>query len=317
MAFKFPSWLDITSQCKKQKLSLWQCPQFIFLVIGLIIIISLILGYFITSRIIADPLLVALIIIILATILLLLDFIITNSFERLAEIAKMRADFVTIVTHQLRAPLSNLKWTIELLEKEIKNVSQKTREDFAILKENSERLTELVADLVITSQIEEGSLSLKPEFFDLPDLIKKTTDEFKSFAKACNVELELLFSHDFPKVFADPLKTKQVLEILIDNAIKYNKKGGKVKINLFIRQKKQILFQIEDEGIGILKEEQKYIFKKFFRGENALKKQPTGSGLGLFIAKSIINKSKGKIGFYSPEGKGSTFWFTLPISKNS
>ena len=102
------------------------------------------------------------------------------------------------------------------------------------------------------------------------------------------------------------------MENFIDNAIRYTKKGGVVKIRLK-KTKKNIHFEVEDEGVGIPKEDQKYIFDKFFRASNAMKYQTQGSGLGLFIAKSVADKMKGEIGFKSKESKGSTFWVKIPI----
>lgn len=319
------SQLNLISQCRKYQLPVWQCPQFVFLIMGLIIVGSTLLTYFISIKFVADPLIVSIIVILLTTLLLILDFIITRSFERLAEVAQMRANFISIVSHQLRAPLSNFKWAIEaVMPRNLEKTQEKRLEYLEILKENADRMTDLVSDLLTVSRIEEGRLPLKKEGFALSKIVKETIKHFAPFARARNVKIELTGPEKLPLAWADPQQIRQVIENLLDNAIQYTpamlgKKGkagkkekGKVKI-IISQQNKKILFQIEDTGMGISQREQKYVFKKFFRAENAKRWQAQGSGLGLFIAKSIIERAGGKIGFKSQENQGSTFWFTLPI----
>jgi len=305
--------LNIPSQCKRYGFSLWQCPQFLFLIMGIIIIGSTLIVYVIGTRYIEDPKIVALIVLILTAILFIIAFTITQSFEKLAEASRMKSEFISIVSHQLRTPLCNLKWAIELLMSgRLGKIEEKQIEYFRILKENSSRMGELVSDLLTVSRIETATLPLKKKEFFLPDLIRKLISEFEPFAKASNVELKFKFQKDLAKILADPSQIKQVIENLIDNAIRYIKDKGEVEISLE-KKNKNLYFEIKDNGVGIPKEDQKYIFQKFFRSENILRYQTQGSGLGLFIAKAIIGRSGGKIGFKSEEGKGSTFWFTLPI----
>lgn len=305
--------LNFVAQCKRYNLSLWQCPSFLFLIMGIIVIVSTLVAYAIGTRYIKDPEIVALIVLFIATILFILAFIITNSFERLAEASRMKSEFVSIVSHQLRTPLSNLKWAIELLMSgRLGKIEERQTEYFKILKENSGRMEELVSDLLTVSRIETATLPLKKEEFSLVNLINKLILEFQPLAKASNVEVEFKSQEDLPKVLADPYQIRLVVENLLDNAIRYIKDKGKVEI-LLEKRGKNLYFEIKDNGVGIPKEDQKYIFQKFFRSENVLKYQTQGSGLGLYISKAIVERSGGKIGFKSEENKGSTFWFTLPI----
>lgn len=307
------SQLNILAQCKRYGLSLWQCPSFLFLIMGMIIITSTIIAYAIGTHFIEDPETVALIVLILTTFLLVIAFIINRSFERLAEASRMKSEFISIVSHQLRSPLSNLRWATELLMSgRLGKIEGKQTEYFRILKENSARMGELISDLLTVSRIETASLPLKKKEFSLEDLINKLISEFQPFAKASNVEIEFKVEKNLPKVFADPDQIRLVIENLLDNAIRYIKEKGKIEI-LLEKRGKNLYFEIKDNGVGIPKEDQKYIFQKFFRSENIYRYQTQGSGLGLYIAKSIIEKSRGRIGFKSEENKGSTFYFTLPI----
>lgn len=305
--------LNIPAQCKKYGISVWQYPQFIFLVMGFIIITSIIVAYFIGSHYIENVETVALLVILLATVLLSLAFIITKSFEKLAEANRMKSEFVSIVSHQLRSPLSNLRWGIELLMSgRIGVIEEAQIEYFKILKENCGRMRELVSNLLIVSRIDTSTLPIKNAEFSLSDLIREIVKGSEIFAKASNVSLEFNCQENLPNVIADSSQITLAVDNLLDNAIKYTKEKGTVKLKLE-RKDKNLHFEIADSGVGIPKEDQKYIFQKFFRSQNAAKHQTQGSGLGLYIAKAIIEKSGGKVGFKSQEGVGSTFWFTLPI----
>jgi signal transduction histidine kinase len=305
--------LNIPKQCKKYGISLWQCPSFLFLIMGMIICLVSVLSYLIGTRYIAEPRVVALIVLIISAILLILATIITNSFERLAEANRMKSEFISIVSHQLRSPLSNLAWALELLMSgRLGEIEEGQIEYFKILKENSDRMKDLVKDLLIVSRIESARLSLKKEEFSLEELTKEIIKEFEPVAKASNCEIEFSFEENLPKIFGDRYQIRQVIENLLDNAIRYTKGKGKVKIKIK-KEKNFVHFEIEDNGVGIPKEDQKFIFQKFFRASNVLKYKTQGTGLGLYISKAIIERSGGKIGFKSQEGVGSTFWFKLPI----
>ena len=314
MSFKeILSQLNIPAQCRKYGLSLWQCPQFLFLVMGLVITVSTLTAYAIGARYVEDPRMVALIVLLTAAILFIVAVIITNSFERLAEANRMKSEFVSIVSHQLRSPLSNLKWATELLMSgKLGKTEEKQTEYFKILKENSDRMGELIKDLLIVSRIETAKLPIKKVEFSLEDLVKELIKEFRPFAQASNVEIEFQAKRNLPKIFADPSQIRLVIENLSDNAIRYIDGKGVVEIKVE-RKEKNLYLEIRDTGVGIPEEEQKYIFQKFFRSENVLKYQTQGSGLGLYISRAIIEKSGGKIGFKSEENKGSTFWVTLPL----
>jgi len=308
--------LNILAQCKRYGLSLWQCPQFLFLIMGIIIIGAVVVTYVIGTRYIEDPSLIALIIILLTAILFIFDFIIVQGFERLAEASRMKSEFISVASHQLRSPLSNLRWAIELLMSgRLGKIEKKQEEYFKILKENSGRMMELISDLLIVSRIEQGTLPLKKQKFSLENLIKNLILEFKSFIQTSNIDVKFRSDDNLPDVFADPYQIRLVVENLLDNAIRYIKWRGEVKIDL-LRKGANLYFEITDSGVGIPAEDKKHIFQKFFRSGNVLKYQTQGTGLGLYIAKAIVEKSGGKIGFSSQEGVGSTFWFTLPLIKH-
>ena len=306
--------LNIVEQCRKYGLTIWQCPQFLFLLMGLIIIGSTLVIYVIGTRYVESPELVALMVLLTALVLFIIAFIITRSFERLAEANRMKSEFVKIVSHQLRSPMTNLKWSIDLLMSgELGEIGKEQIEYFKILRENVSRMTELVKDLLTVSRIEEGSLLVKKEMVSLEQIVKDLILRFKPLALASNVVVKLETQKDLPEILVDSYQIKTVIENLLDNAIRYVKGRGEVLIKIE-KKEEGLCFKVKDTGVGIPKEDQKYIFQKFFRAENAIRQQTQGSGLGLFIAKSIIERLGGKIGFQSEENKGTTFWFTLPTT---
>ena len=308
--------LNIRATCKKYGLGMWRCPQFLFLVMGVVIIATSIITYVLGTRYVADPDTVSLIVLVLTLILFVLTFSITRSLEGLAEANRLKSEFISIVSHQLRSPLSNLKWALEILVSgRFGKINGKPAEYLQILSDNTKRMGELVSSLLIVSRIDQGRLPIHNAEFPLSDLVKEAIAEFKPIALASNIEIVLeTVKPNLPQAFGDPSQLKIVIENFIDNAVRYTKGAGKI-VAAIVPKRDKLLFSVKDGGVGIPKEDQKHIFQKFFRSGNVLKYQTQGSGLGLYIAKSIVEKSGGKIGFKSEQDKGSTFWFTIPIKK--
>lgn len=301
-------------RCKKYNIPIWQCPTFLFVLIGVFIIIAILATYFIVNLKIGDPQTVTLIVLGVGIGLIIINFIITRSFERIAEANRMKAEFINIVSHQLRGPLSNLKFSLQTLQKKRKNRSSKEKNYLEILEDNTETMESLVNNLLLVSRMQKGEIPLKEKEISLGDVTREVVLDAKSFAQASNVELILKANKNLPKVVGDPLWVKQIIENLVDNAIRYIEGGGKVEIKIKPRTEK-MLFQISDTGVGIPEEEKSLIFSKFFRSKNAVKTQTQGSGLGLYIVRHLIQKMGGKIWFESTEGKGTTFYFTIPLKK--
>jgi len=159
-----------------------------------------------------------------------------------------------------------------------------------------------------------GKMTFMPRQTNLYVLAQKIINGSLRFAQANNIELKLEASETLPNVFTDPDKITMVIQNLIDNAIKYTKGKGEVKTTMEATDG-LVKVAIKDTGVGIPRSQQKHIFQKFFRSDNIMKHQTVGTGLGLFIARSVIEESKGKIWFESEEGKGTTFYLTLPAYK--
>ncbi len=309
--------LNIFAESKRYKIPLWQCPSFLFVIMGAIIIGAMLTTYYIGIHYFTPEMLI----VVLGTttiVLLIVGHTIVASFERIAQANRMKSEFVSIVSHQLRTPLSSLRWSLDLLRGgRLGEVNKKQEEYLNIVNESNNRMIDLVNDLLNVNRIEEGRFEIKPEMFSIESLSEEVIEELRPIANKSGVVINLYKDKNIPSTYADPNRIRMVVENLIDNAIKYSKKDIKDKfINVGLKQEKdEIRFSVEDNGIGIPAILQKQVFGKFFRGDNLIKQKVEGTGLGLFIAKGIINLSGGEIGFKSTEGQGSTFWFTLPIKK--
>src|SRR4030042_1066828 len=301
---------DFMSEGRRYGLGFWQCPNSLFLVMGGIIIAAMLLTYFIGIHFV-EPELVISIVSIVTIILVAIGHSLVNSFARIAEANRMKSEFVSIVSHQLRTPLSALKWSLDLFRsKRLGEVSDKQKEYLDIINESSNKMIKLVNDLLNVTRIEQGRIVMQFKTFSIEDLIEDVVKELKLFAEAHNVKIDFEKSRGTSLVHADLDKIRMVVQNLIDNAIKYSKKGeGRVKIWVEKDKKndKMVRVIVADNGLGIPELLQKQVFDKFFRGENLVKQKVEGTGLGLFITKGFVKLSGGEIDFESKEGKGSTF----------
>lgn len=226
-------------------------------------------------------------------------------------------DFISIVSHQLRNPLASTKLSLEmLLGEELGPLTPDQEEYLKMIRNDNERMVRLVKEFLTISSIERGEIQLNPVEFDIKELTTDVVTELHIYAAAHNAKLMYRAGDVIPPVFGDKLKIRQVISNFIDNAIKYSRAGGTIEVMVDeASDGKRVLFEVKDRGIGIPKNEQKNIFSKFFRSSNASPVHPEGAGVGLYVARAIIEESGGSIGFESEENKGSRFWFTLPIAK--
>ena len=229
------------------------------------------------------------------------------------EVEKIKSEFVSLASHQLRTPVTIIKWGAETLLKSIGHkLGKKDREQVDRIYRGSNRMIELVNDLLNVSRLEGGRLIFKKEEIQFEELIDKVVEEYKPYLEKKNAKVSVTKPEKLmPKVSIDLEKIRQVVIILLDNAIKYSPEGSEIKIKLAQREK-ELFYSNTDQGVGIPKEQQEKIFSRFFRADNV--SQKPGTGLGLYLAKGLVEAHGGKIWFESEENKGTTFCFTLPFN---
>jgi len=229
-------------------------------------------------------------------------------------IDKAKTEFVSLASHQLRTPLSAINWYTEmLLEGDMGKLTQKQKEYLSEVSLGNKRMVELVNALLNTSRLELGTLTIDPKLTDIKEVIRSVINEHKVDIITKKIKLSVLFEKNIPLIFADHKLLNMIVENILSNALKYTDAGGEVEVSLSLSDSENLLLKISDTGYGIPKNQQSSIFTKLFRADNVREKDTTGTGLGLYIVKAILDKAKGKIWFTSKENKGSTFFVTMPI----
>ena len=227
---------------------------------------------------------------------------------------RAKTEFISLASHQLRTPLTAIKWAAEML---LANEGAKTdtsqRENIATIRDANERMINLVNNLLNISRLEMGRLTIEPEEVDITKLINENVKELDQQIKTKNQTISVNISPELTHVFTDPDLLENVYINLIGNAVKYTPENGAIKVQV---EKKDgtFLSTISDTGYGIPKEEQTKVFSRFYRGTNVVRKDTDGNGLGLYLVKQIIDAMHGKIWFESEIDKGTTFYVELPIS---
>lgn len=304
--------LNIKKQAKDLGISIWYTPSFLFLVMGLLSVVLMTAIYLISKNydspeivVVAESLAVAIIFIIGTSII--------KGVEQVARLNKLKSEFISVASHQLRTPLSAIKWETEiLLSKYSKGLDKRQLSSMENIRSLTFRMSKLVNDLLDVARIEQGRFVFKKEKVDINTVIKDVLKESGILIRSKNIKV-VFKEKKLPKFWGDPEKIKLVLDNLIGNAIKYMTQRGRMDIDAK-RVQGFMVCSVKDNGVGIPSEQQKHIFDKFFRSDNAVRYQTDGTGLGLFIAKNVVEQSGGKIWFESKEDIGTIFYFSLPLT---
>jgi len=246
--------------------------------------------------------------------------LVLHDISREKLVQELKTEFVALSAHQLRTPLSGIKWTLKMLiDGDMGELKEGQKEFLQKIYQNNERMIKLINDLLDVTKIEEGKYLYYSRSEDIVAALDTVLPPLKERAKRKGLKFEVIMPKTKPpKLEMDREKIEICMQNLIDNAIKYTEKG-EVKVALQYNKKGQkVVFSVKDTGIGIPRSQQKRVFTKFFRATKEHLKsevEAVGSGLGLYITKNIIKAHGGEIWFESEEGKGSTFYFSLPVKK--
>ena len=230
---------------------------------------------------------------------------------------QIKTDFLTLASHQLRTPLTSVKLFVEMLLADTgANLSERQKDYLTIIQASADRTIQLLEDFLAVIRIEMGLLELHIKRIAVEEMINRTLKMHarQATARACTINVKKP-KEEMPYVLADPFLFRHVVSVLLENAVFYSSKNAcEVTIEL-VREGAIIIMSVHDNGIGIPTDLHPMVFSKFFRAPNALKAVPEGSGLGLYMAKKLVEMMGGSIWFVSEPGKGTTFFVALPAEK--
>lgn len=235
----------------------------------------------------------------------------------LKQIDVVKSEFILLASHQLRTPLTAIKWSSEELIS-AKNMPPERKEKYIKqIHASTQRMIELVSALLEVSKIDLGigSMRVKPEKVELSSCLDQVLKDLAAKIHDNKIVIEKSVENNLPHILIDPNWARLIFQNLISNAIKYSPSGQKVYIKLK-QQKNKILLEVADRGYGIPAKQQDRVFSKMFRADNAQKLVSDGSGLGLYITKSMVEEAGGTIWFESTENQGTTFYVKLPTIKD-
>ena len=226
------------------------------------------------------------------------------------ESERLKDEFVAQVSHELRTPLTSIIGYVEtMLDGEVGEFTEEQERFLRVVDRNAERLLQMVGDLLFVGELDAGKLELEPRPLDLTRLVGECVEAAQPNAAERGVELSL-DEDDVPELTGDRQRLGQVVDNLLSNALKFTPPGGRVAVRLRRTPAGRVAIEVEDSGIGIPEPEQARLFDRFFRADGA--RAIPGNGLGLAVARAIVEAHRGTIGVTSLEGAGSTFRVELP-----
>ncbi|PIT91452.1 hypothetical protein COU17_00475 [Candidatus Kaiserbacteria bacterium CG10_big_fil_rev_8_21_14_0_10_49_17] len=244
------------------------------------------------------------------------ELVLIRDVTREKAIERSKNEFITIAAHQLRTPVSGLRWVFNILRSgELGKLNKDQKEVVESGDARAAEMVQLVNDFLNVARISDERFDYQFSKGDIHPLVESVRNGFAGVAEQKGVKFSATVDADVPEFMFDPEKISILLNNLVDNAIKYTQKGGMVSLSVS-KEKGGIGISVTDSGIGIPKEEQKRLFEKFFRSRKATQMFTDGSGLGLFITKSVVDNHNGTIVVHSEEGVGTTFSVTLPLNPN-
>jgi PAS domain S-box-containing protein len=238
---------------------------------------------------------------------------IERDITKQTDVDRMKTEFISLASHQLRTPLSAVKWFTEMLIKGDAGDLEGDQIQFVQnISDSNDRMISLVNSLLNISRIESGRIIIEPEKISLVHLSKDIVKELRPRIQTKKLNVFVTGAADLPDADLDPGLTHEVIMNLMTNAIKYTPEGGKIEVSV-VTKGDQIVLSVKDTGFGIPEAEHSRVFERFFRAENIISKEPDGTGLGLYLIKAIVDASMGKISFESVENEGTTFSVSFPI----
>ena len=237
-----------------------------------------------------------------------------KALERVSELSQLKSNFISNISHELRTPLTHVKGYIELMITEsLGSITEEQKHALQVSQQSTNRLENLIEDLIMVSLASRGELSIKQEQMDIQRIANLAVKTFTGKASERGVKLHAVIDEDVPPVQADSQKTAWVLQQLIDNGIKFTASGGSVVVSVKREGENLVIVSVTDTGIGIPPSQLNDIFEPFHQLDGSSTRRYGGTGLGLSLVRQIIEAHGSMLEVQSVEGRGSTFKFPLLV----
>ena len=231
--------------------------------------------------------------------------------ERLRELDRQKDELVSLVSHELKTPLTSIRGYLDLILRDLDSLPEEQRRYLRVVDRNVDRLLHVLGDLLFLAQVDEKRLTLELDAVDLPTLVEESVNAYRPLADAKRIALEPAVE-PIPEIAGDAVRIGQLVDNLLSNAIKFTPEGGRVSVRALTRGTKAVV-EVVDSGIGIPPADLARVFERFYRARNADEEAPSGTGLGLPVAQAIADAHGGELILESEEGAGTTARIALPL----
>jgi signal transduction histidine kinase len=232
-----------------------------------------------------------------------------RDITRFREAEELKSTFISVISHELKTPVALIKGYVSTLRREDAVWDRKIVEDsLAVIEEEADRLTELIENLLDASRLQAGGLTISLADVALDALVQRIAERFRTQTRRHTIVVD--FPPDFPVILADETRISQVISNLLSNAIKYSPEGGEIRITGQVRPE-QVIVCVSDQGPGIAPDEIPHVFDRFYRSSRA-SRTTKGAGLGLYLAKAVVEAHRGRIWVDPKPGDGARVCFSLP-----
>ena len=301
---------NVFERCRLWGVPLWQCPDMIMVFVGALAVTTIILVTLLSQQYQFTEEVLVIVASALAVAFLVAGFLLSVTLEKIAQANHLRAQFLRIVSHQLRSPITAARWALSSLASDVAPTLPESAARMIAIAEDAigrmRRVAEAVAEVSVAARMQRPQ-----EVFAVQGVLESLSQEFSSAARIAGIPFVSRLEAKTCLIRADRDQIRYVVEVLLDNAMRYSKKGDTVSLGLSCEAKNAVI-SVHDTGMGIPQKEQKKMFEPFFRTSAAHGMWPGGTGLSLFAAYSIVQAFGGKLSFASQEKRGTTFAITVP-----
>ena len=312
---------DLFGHCRELNVEIWSCPRFIFLIMGVIIITSILSTYYI-GQAYTEPDTVIVLVTLLTIFLLTITQVVVSAFEKVVysrvretaqskEVLELRDQFVHFAVHDLASAATAIKWGLRTIEPSTGALTPEEKEVFGNIRDRNERLIELARQILLITRIESGHLEINIGDAELRSIVEKGLDDLARVLKEKNIAVAYTAPNEPVKLRSDPTLLEELLRILLTNSITHtNPEHGEVRVSI-LEQNNNAIITVENNGQAINEETRAHVFEKLWRKEDSHGKEIAGTSFGLYIVKCLIEILGGSINF-TTESEKTAFIVTIP-----